>query len=308
MRTTKILLGLLVMIFLSAGCASLTIKPQIDKPEFQAKNLPIRTYRIAVVSDDSSRDKESIEKFVARNSDLMQKQIGSQLRITHWVPIKYERNYYRSALNQIAETVYPIRNEYDLAIGFTRFTLFNVMVMFLGFPVPQAAIDDSFRRFIIIRNFNDSDFQHDIYHSLIFDHLHSASGVMSAVGIQLLPFIPPLNKTPYLSPLDWEEVQKNKWRDFSKKPQLKEEDIMDELSPDVMLLYLPEAGGEEIMVNNIEAVYYYYSLAGLLMIDTTKNSVKISLEGKEIWQGPEAKKIHIFPWGETYVDGKRARP
>ena len=205
---------IILMAIVLSSCAHIgTIKSDINQPEFQAENLPIRELRVWVYYEDYCQ--------INKLSDLMEAQVGIRLNMTKYTPVEWESIGLLSRIEQM----YDINNstDFDIAIGFGHLTGPEAFMMLLGMPMAFGMIDDTYRRFITLKTMETEITLHEIYHSVILNHAHSLTGVMPALDFKIFPGLPSLNMGNYLTKADREEVLRNKWRDFSTKVLISEE-------------------------------------------------------------------------------------
>jgi hypothetical protein len=84
MKAKKLVLLTLLLCLL--GCYAGSVKPLLNRPEFKAENVPVRTLRVLLITDNSYR-KDEIEKFVSKCSSLVEIQVGIRLEIQAWYQI-----------------------------------------------------------------------------------------------------------------------------------------------------------------------------------------------------------------------------
>ncbi len=219
---------LLILLVSLVGCAHVgTVKSRLNNAEFQAKNLPYRTLSVCVISE-GSWPKESIQAVVNDVSSLMTEQVGIQLKIEAWIDHPIPSFTPTEGLRNLVKIVSKEHKRYDLVIGFSsRSVTSYLMEMTVG--VHLAAIDDTYRKFIIIKYLDKRVLMHEICHAFVFAKGHSYSGVMSALLIKL-PLLPVIFNFPkYVSEEDRQEILRNKWRSFNEKPAIPEEDRVDRI-------------------------------------------------------------------------------
>ena len=209
-------LFLLAPLLLFFGCATGTVKPQLQNPAFQAANQPIRTLSLIVASDNSF-SRRDIRTLIARASQSLTEQTGIALVIKSWQPVTWKTSRDRvKMLNQLVQAVWG--KEYDLAVGFHRQgfgeAVLDNLLQTCMVPTWQGVIDDTFRRYIVIKSDNFQVLEHELCHAFIWEHAHSGSGLMAGMRVKLLPFTPALGSS-YLSPQDRQLVLQHKWRKFN---------------------------------------------------------------------------------------------
>ena len=206
---------LFLPIMLLCSCAVGTVKPHLGEPAFQAANQPTRTLSILVATDDSF-SREAIQNIISRTSQSLSEQTGIALKVTSWQPIAWKTSRDRvKMLNQLIAKVWG--KPYDLAVGFydPNFgeTILDNLLQTVMVPTWEGVIDDTYRRYIVVKTGNYKVLEHEICHAFILEHAHSDVGLMTGLRLKLLPFTPVLD-TQYLGPEDRELVLKHKWRQF----------------------------------------------------------------------------------------------
>jgi len=218
----------LVLIFLLPGCSYLmsldSVKKDMDKPWFQEKLNPPREIQVLILSNEPDKD---LEEVIAEASDEMMKQTGMRLNIIGYASIdKTFVPSQRGALQILHEAAESPGVRYDLAITTWGVMGIDAMIPFVG--VMFGAIDDVYRRYIILRVKTKFILLHEIFHAFIFDRVHG--GCITNSGWTF-----PLGTRCYwLTERDWQETMKNKWRDFREPVSIPEElrwDIIKEKKP-----------------------------------------------------------------------------
>jgi len=217
----KKLLIVLILLATLVGCLPFTnmpgtVKSSLDDPGFQTQNCPKRDLNILlIVRQDADTEKEA-SKAVREAMDAFDEQTGirlGELKIIH-------------SGSRTASTIGTLnlmnrelrRYSFDIAILYTQ----KLYIDDLAIPIGMlwfGKIDDTYRKYIITRSLSKWVLMHEIAHAFIFNHGHGTCLMMS--GLFIAPFC------HYLGKEDWEEVQRNKWRDFSERPELRAEDRQD---------------------------------------------------------------------------------
>jgi len=217
----------LSLALLLQGCALGigTVKYSLDDSKFKSENLPVRELKVIAIIDRNGHSKRDIAEHIEEVSHLMTEQVGISLKIFDWVPISYERvNPEKRAYQIMEELSLSGYKSYDIAIGFGSSPLPGKIVLNIIGGVP-GAIEDDYRRHIALNGLELQVTIHEIFHCFIFSHNHSNFGIMQPIQIKLLPLTPSFNICNYLSREDREEVLRNKWRDFSKKPMVQKREL-----------------------------------------------------------------------------------
>lgn len=148
-------LSLLIVVICFFGCAA-TIKKDLNDSIFQEQNLPIRTLKVAIVSDGSRNDVE-VEELINKASESLKEQIGVELKIAHWFyPIEWAERWPTPMVNKVHQIVWDHRHEFDIAIAPATMPLaekFFTYVIGSIVPAPTwyGCIDDTWRRYIVIK-------------------------------------------------------------------------------------------------------------------------------------------------------------
>jgi hypothetical protein len=213
---------LMILLISLVGCAyNGTVKSQLNDNGFQKENLPFRTLSVCVISE-GSWPKERIETTLSDLSNLMAEQVGIQLRVDRWIDHPVPSFVPTQGLQNLVEIIGKEHQNYDLVIGFSSRGLASNLIEMASWTAWLGAIDDSYRKFIIIKFLDERVIEHEICHAFVFDRRHSVNGVLSA-AIFKLPLAPFLFNMPrYVSMEDRQEILRNKWRDFNKKPVIPE--------------------------------------------------------------------------------------
>jgi len=225
-------LVLFTVLFLTSGCATVgTVMWDVKKPEFQEENHPIRDINLVVYSN-GFHSNGSIRELIADTSHELERQVGIRLVIKSIQPIEWDGTSSTKRLNTLYKRAKKdFGDKFDMAIGFGWHTPADLILMNV-IGNWMAAIDDTYRRYIVVKTSSKYALTHELCHAFIFSHGHSSTGLMQGVQISLLPGTSGINRTIYLSPKDRKEVLKNKWRDFNKRPQLRDKDRSDFLEED----------------------------------------------------------------------------
>jgi len=221
-KTKKIAISLIIFLFtalLLSSCSMGTVKPFIKDKEFQAENLPIRTLRVLVLTD-GTYDKSKITKLIDQCSQLVEEQVGIGLEIVDWKNIDWNDLDWKGKLltvrilKNVANKARSDRDRFDIAIAFTGLSLLGDGVLGLFGGTWLGVIDDTYRRYIIVKLLDPYVLMHELFHAFIFSEAHSMTCIM-ATG-----FYPLGKNCLWLGTKDRMEVLRNKQRDFSKKPDV----------------------------------------------------------------------------------------
>lgn len=211
LKTLKLFL-LLAVVSLLASCA--TVKGHVHDADFRAENLPLREVRVLVVTD-GSHGRDQIDQLIWECSRVFDEQVGIRFVPIEYISIQWEKRDPTSMLEKLFNAAEG--HEFDLAIGFTRWNVGEGLMRNL-MGAWEGCIDDTYRRYIIVKHLDRRTLLHEVGHAFIFSTQHSTAGLMMPVSFQLLPFIPVKLESLYFTQEDRREVLKNKWRDFSEIP------------------------------------------------------------------------------------------
>jgi hypothetical protein len=224
----KMILPLLLLIYL-VGCAHIgTVKSQLDEQTFQTENLPYRDLSVAVISE-GAWPKESIEATINDASNLMAKQVGIRLRIDRWIDHPLPSFSPMEGLKNVVEIIGKDQEKYDFVIGFSSRSVASHLIEVAIWSAWLGAIDDSYRKFIIIKHLDERVLMHELCHAFVFEKSHGMSGVLTAALFKV-PLVPALFNFPrYVSKGNRKEILTNKWRSFNEKPVIPEEHQWDKV-------------------------------------------------------------------------------
>lgn len=119
---------------------------------------------------------------------------------------------------------------FDIVIYFHNFPAYEKLTMFF-IPTYVGLIDDTYRRYIVIKTNDKFILAHEIMHAFIFNNVHGKCLMQGGLY--------PIGKgCVWLGRGNWEEAMGNKWRNFSERPQIPEE-----YQPDKIAEFRKEAQG-----------------------------------------------------------------
>jgi len=167
-----------------------------------------------VITDESYR-KDEIEKFVSKCSRLVEMQVGIRLEIQDWYQIKWEDeldDIIKTEMRVAADT-WDKRNQFDVALTFIYF-----VHHIAGGKLPLGATDTFYWRYIFVRELDPYILLHELFHTFLFQQVHSDDWVMRGAR-------PSYGSEWYwLTPEARKEVLRNKWRNFNVMPAKGEEE------------------------------------------------------------------------------------
>lgn len=211
--TVRLTVLFLAMVLLSS-CSLGTVKPFLKDGEFQAENLPVRTLRTLVLTD-GTHDQSKIAKLIDQSSQLAEEQVGIRLKIIDWKNIDWKSK--RSTvkmLKTVANETSSDKDQFDIAVAFTGLSVVGDGVLGLFGGTWLGVIDDTYRRFIIVKLLDPYVLLHELFHAFIFSEAHSMICIMTT------GFYPIGKNCLWLGKNDRTEVLRNKDRDFNRKPNV----------------------------------------------------------------------------------------
>ena len=201
-----------LMAVLLSGCLPFTnmpgtVKSSLTLPTFQEENQPVRQVSVMVLTDGSFGD-ETIQATLMEASDRFKEMTGIEIEkvymkfVPKWNGIVTDRDLLIFMKKENQE------QNLDLVMAFTN-RLFPSDVLLLIGVYWMGKIDDTYRRYIVIRTPTVHTVMHEMAHAFILEKGHGTCLMMSGM------FIAPWCK--YLGEEDRKEFLKNKWRDFNEK-------------------------------------------------------------------------------------------
>ena len=183
----------------------------MKSPDFQAQNRPVREIQLLVFSNTPD-DHERITKFLKECSDIIEEQVGIRLRISGFQPIKWSGLSARGVLTDMHREAGE--GGFDMAVAFTGRLLPQDSLVLVGLGGFVGVIDDTYRKYVVVRVMDKYVFIHEFFHAFIFNQAHSQVCIMSS------GFYPLGRGCVWLGEDDRREVLQNKWRSFDEKPRL----------------------------------------------------------------------------------------
>jgi hypothetical protein len=215
-RVNKTVLAVAVCLIVSAcGAGIHCANPAVSEPA----KTPVRDVRAVIVTVDET-DRDAIKNNVEKAFDIFFEQTGIRLSIQDWKTIQWQSPSRGQLLQQLVDEMHGYEKPYDIAIGFYDMNPLER----LGFNLAggwMGAIDDVYRRFIVIRRDQLHVLVHELGHAFVFDHVHSG-GVMTDFTLCFVGDHLCANSSVCFLEKDRREIVENKWRDFSTMPPLSE--------------------------------------------------------------------------------------
>ncbi|MCG6535625.1 MAG: hypothetical protein L7F78_13245 [Syntrophales bacterium LBB04] len=221
LKTNQLKLLLSILLLIGVQACSTTTGQYSNGHDMDIKITPYRSLKV-LVATDGTYDRETIEQHISRTSRVFEDQFGIRLEPVKYVPIAWG-NWGDRDVGKMLYKLYSTAKEhdFDISIGYAKMTAGEAVTRYLigGW---DGVIDDTWRRFIIVKNLDDHTILHELCHAFVFSEDHSGLGLMSAATIQLLPFIPISLASNRMDDHLRSEVLRNKWRDFAKVVALPE--------------------------------------------------------------------------------------
>lgn len=180
---------------------------------------PIRVVDVLLVYNVANNNCHEFMKDVAKrwfDQTGVVLNIVSEIEIEEWT-----ESDYRKAIVEFQKLVGD--TGFDIAIGIGETLLSTVQyyaMQIVPLPIPivnwQGVCDGEYRRYIRIKDQDPWFLMHELGHLFIFSHIHTDFGLMNPGPFYFLPFIAIRDYKLYS--IDFDEVQKNKFRDFNVKP------------------------------------------------------------------------------------------
>lgn len=187
----------------------------------------IRIVRVLLFYNDNVSLEKALYMIEGASQDLV-RETGIKLVVVKYM-ILGENSMYGNitqdcdiAIGQIQSLAWIVDRtgkKYDIALGFANDPTLVKALGWFAFK-PFAKVDDVYRRWIVFWDPNQRVVRHEVYHCFLFTVGHTADLMSGGLGT----FMPFSHK---LIPEDREEILKNKWRDFNKRPWIPEEHIRD---------------------------------------------------------------------------------
>lgn len=199
-----------------SGCA---ITPHRFNPNELAPHPGDRVLQ-AVVLYDSGFSSAECSKTIQDVSQWMQGNFGISLEAIEWTRHEWHHTDIEHLLGEEGRYVEG-RTDFDVVIGFYGAPLHMALLGNLMGDW-KAAIDDQWRRYIVLKSTDWYDLAHELGHAFMLSHGHDWFGIMA--GAQHgLPMIPFYLRSAHVSEELRAEVAANKWRDFSIEVNLGED-------------------------------------------------------------------------------------
>lgn len=229
MRSYCFGLGLFLCLFITA-CSTPNILPRPLSPaNLEHATAPARELRLVILAD-SPEKKAAMTELVEKASRELRAQVDISLKVVEWKLVEWQSYDRVGTLNQVAQIMGKHNKPFDIAVAFQHFSTFDLLqYMLIG--TWEGVIDDTYRRFIVIRRMSVQILLHEICHAFIFSHDHSWGfrHLMTPVTLYIVPGLMPLNRSSSLKERDREEIVRNRWRDFSVLPNLQGSRLADPL-------------------------------------------------------------------------------
>ncbi len=210
-------LMLSLAIWLTASACSFTT--HCLNGETPAEVRPTREIAAVLVVDDAA-DGEEVRDILEKACGIFYEQTGIELTVKDTLTIEWAPGTRDEMLGQLIDAMKTYPKPFDMAIAFYDMDPAEALVfnMFGGWT---GAIDDEYRRYVVLRRDNPQVLVHELGHAFLFRHVHTGEA-MSAYTICVVGDHLCANKTVCFSEEDRKEIARNKWRDFSVAPDISE--------------------------------------------------------------------------------------
>ena len=135
------------------------------------------------------------------------------IQIAEWKAFNHD-----TAIDELKEIVNQrlALEEYDIVIGLgssVEGAMTTCLTMFVPIPTWAGVIDELERRYIRLKMTDCWIMQHELAHAFVFSHVHSDEGLLGPMGVSFFPGMS-INSV-CLTKTDWDEVMRNKYRNFN---------------------------------------------------------------------------------------------
>jgi hypothetical protein len=197
----------LVVPLLFASC-----HPRI--PEADIHGMDLREIRVLMILEEGVASSEA-ERLISETNKSLIRQAGFYLVPVESWKMEFPSRNRKDLLQTIYLSTWDSRHQFDICISFIRKTpVDRLKKILLGDWM--GIIDDTYRRYIVIKEMDKRVLAHEVYHAFIFSRVHSGCGIMSTL-FELVPGIP-LNYSMKLCKEDRKEVFANRNRSFDIPP------------------------------------------------------------------------------------------
>ena len=213
-HSQSILLPLWAALILSA-CAG---GPCLDNPAAQ-KALPQRVVRAVIVTAPDA-ERSGIKNWIEESFEIFRRQTGIKPVVQDWKSATWRESSRQGLLQQLADEMAQYPKPYDIAVAVYEMNPVEILgfALFGGW---MGAIDDVYRRFIVVRRESPLVLVHELGHAFLFKHVHSSQAMQAfevcAIGDQLCA-----NSSLCFGARDRMEIMENGSRRFTDKPPLLE--------------------------------------------------------------------------------------
>lgn len=155
------------------------------------------------------RTKGQAEFLVKQTNDILETQIGVRLKIIEWNTEKFPMVGPYKLMAEL-ENRLGGREDFDIGILFTTYNFTEIIISnIIGL---YGGITDSFwNRYIIVYTMSQRILTHEIHHCFLGDEVE-------AFEIKLIPLLPSIGSSGFLTNDKIEKAKRNKWRYFSQSP------------------------------------------------------------------------------------------
>lgn len=205
----------MVCLFL-CSCVSLHKAGNYQVDPGPIRNIEIVVYKGGWVSESSIRN------LIQETSEQWLEQFGIKFSIKTIIPISWE-HYVSGYPEVVRQMLNPAResgllDKDTIVVGFYRMQPHEYLLT--GLYGWVACIDDRWRRFIVMKEFDDVIFSHELIHAFLYGHSGNLLSIMAPMQFPLVPYTPLVLRGVFITDDVYETVMENKWRSF--------DDVVDE--------------------------------------------------------------------------------
>jgi hypothetical protein len=224
----KTIIALLIALMLMlTGCTWGTVYKKLDTPEFKEALKPRRDLKVVALTDGSFTN-ERIMQAMSEGSDLFEKQTGIRIGYVslkkfdwNWEGSNTNRNMYRM-MRYVCPQVTLSNENFDYCMLFSTHQTMDDYIRYLFYiggvvTIEWARIEDSYRRYIRFKSPTAHNIAHEMVHGFVFKLGDGSDSCLMASGLYVAPWC------HFMGENYWEELMKNKWRNFSEKPSIRED-------------------------------------------------------------------------------------
>lgn len=191
----------------------------LDNASAEEEISPQRVVRVVIVTAEGAEQKE-MKGWIEEAFDAFRRQTGIEPVIADWKMIAWRDSTRQGLLQQVADEMAGFRRPYDIAIGVYQMDPLQVLGFYL-YGGWMGAIDDVYRKFIVVRRESPEVLVHELGHAFLFERVHSGRAMRAFKVCALGDYLCTDNSICFAA-MDQMEIIMNRSRSFTEKPPLKE--------------------------------------------------------------------------------------